>query len=202
MVCVPRVGLADPADRGAGRHERLLVDVAADRAHAGDRADRRDRGEPLADLLLDLDRHHVAAVRVGADRHRLHLERAQAGALAAAHIGVERRLVLACVVTALLRSAASGGRACFTQRRSSSARIDARDLLFQQRIGATALDCGKALVIAFLVRLEDAHHIVGARDLSGNTGLLLRRVGENLHVHMLLLLVDVSWERAARSLPL
>ena len=93
--------------------------------------------EPLADLALDLVRHEIAAVRIGADRHRLRLERAQPRAFAGADIGLERGLVLALV--GRLRggriSRPSAGRASFSVISLEAAlvrvdrRVELRDLL-------------------------------------------------------------------------
>ena len=57
----------------------------------------------------DLDRHGVAAVRVGADRQRLEFERPQIADLAGTDIGIERRLVFAGVAAAARRVAADDG---------------------------------------------------------------------------------------------
>ena len=62
--------------------------------HRGDGADRRDRRQAAQHLALDGVGHEIAAVGPGAGRERLRLEALQAGRLAGAHIGLERRLVL------------------------------------------------------------------------------------------------------------
>ena len=124
----PRGGLGDPAGRGAGDGERLLVDGARDLADAGDGADRRDVAHGAVDGALDLVRHEIAAVGVGADGQRLLFQIAQARGVALAHIGVEGSLVLqiggggACARDAEARRAASA-RLVDAAAWSSSARL-------------------------------------------------------------------------------
>ncbi len=161
-----RVGLAHPADRGAGGHERLLVDIAADGAHAGDGADRRDGGEPLADHGLDLRRHQIAAVRVGADRHEPLASSARRPlALAGAHVSLERRLVLERGGAAQLRAlAAERGPRRLQRDLVEPARlrvdraIDARELFLQHDVAAAPLVV-EPLVVGLLERLEGAHQL-------------------------------------------
>jgi hypothetical protein len=128
-------------------------------------ADRRDRRDAPADHGLDLDRHRVAAVRIRADRHRFRLERAQAAAFARAHIGIERRLVLARVMQG--HALALGA-----ERRTGGFQVDVvelalmgadrvvetRDLLFEQHVAA-ALERSEALVVRLLELRDGAHHL-------------------------------------------
>src|ERR1043166_2356765 len=51
--------------------------------------------QPAAGGLLDLQRHHVAAVRIGADRQRLQFQRVEARGIAAPDIAVEGGFALA-----------------------------------------------------------------------------------------------------------
>ena len=165
-VCVRASVSPTQPTAGPGGHERLLVDIAADGALAGDLADRRDRGEPLADRLLDLGRHQIAAVRIGADRHRLHLERAQAGALAGAHVGIEGRLVLE-------RRGAARRLAFAAERRTRALErdvveparlrvdgvVDAGELLLDHDVAGALVGERQALVVGLLEGLEGAHHL-------------------------------------------
>jgi len=162
VVCA-RVGLAHPADRGARGHERLFVDIAADDAHAGDGADRRDGGEPLADLRLHFGRHQIAAVRVGADGHGLGFERAQTACFARAHVSLEGGLVLQRRGAALRGALRTEDRPRRLQRDlvepaplRVDGRVDACEPLLQHDVGVALVE---PLVIGLLEGLEGAHHL-------------------------------------------
>jgi hypothetical protein len=95
---------------------------------------------------------------------RLHLERAQAPALAGAHIGLERRLVLGGVqrrrlrVMAERRPRAPERDLVEPARRRIERGVDARHLLLEQHVAALLL-LRKALVVGVLERLEGAHQV-------------------------------------------
>ena len=164
VVSVAVVRLAHPAGGGAGGHEGLLVDAAGNLAHAGDGADGRRRGEPPADLALGLVGHQVAAV--GGDRQRLPLDAAQRLLGAAAHIGLEGRLVLDRVCRQRLAVAAEQRPAGLQHQRIHQPlllverAVDAVDLLDGQHVGdALLLDLGEAGVVLRLERLEGPHEV-------------------------------------------
>ena len=184
-----RVGLTDPAGGGPRGHERLLVDIARDGAHRCERADRRDRRQPLADALFEFDRYQIAAVGVGSARHRLGLQVPQDTRLAAAHIGLERALVLARRRIAGDAAAAFERRTGVLQRQFIHALVlriergvDAIDLFLQQHIAALLLEPRQALVIGRLEFLEgDAEVVIVAAD--GDAGFVFQRGVGDIEVH-------------------
>ena len=191
-----RIRLADPAGGGTRGHERLLVDAAGNLPHRRDGADRRDRLQPRADLVFKFGRHEVTAVGIGAGRHRLGLHRAQARALALAHIGVEGALVLARRRIGEMRARAFQP-ASFKQRSRGLQReivdalhlcvqriVDAIDLLVEQHVGAAANRI-ETLVVRGLELLEHRHDGVMLAARGGrNAGLVLRRVVLNVDSHV------------------
>ena len=145
----------------------LAIDGARHLADAGDGAHRRHVAHRAIDRALDLVGDEVAAVGAGADRQRLGFQIAQGAGLAAAHVGVEGRLVL--------EGRGGGAVAGAGQMRPGRLQrelvddalvlveraIDAVDLLGGDDIGGHAsLDLGEALVIAVLEGLERAHEAV------------------------------------------
>jgi hypothetical protein len=190
----PRCGLADPAHGRTCRHERFLVDAGRDFTHARKRADRRDVRKPPSDLALDLLRHEIAAVRVGADGHGLGFKLAQPPTFAASHIGIEGSLVLAERLRAGRFGACKRGPGALQRDlvKTPGVRIErgvqARELFVREHIAAALLDRSKALIVLLLERLEGAHHgVVDGLGFAGDDACLgLRRAGQCLDIHDLL----------------
>ena len=150
-------------------------------------SDRRERREPAADLALGLVRHGVAAIRAHPGGKRLGLQPLEAGRLAGADIGVERRLVLARGEVADRIAAAQHGPARFQhqlvdQRLLRVERgIDPRHLVVGDDIAAAPLQRAEPLVVGILERLEGAHEFLeGGRDFRAG-GLAFR--GERARLH-------------------
>jgi len=124
--------------------------------------------------VLELRRNEIAAVRVGGRRHRLGLERAQRVALALAHIGVERALVLArgSVGDAGAGAVEGGTRALERQFVDAALLgvervVDAPELLLGQHVGAAA--AREQFVVGGLELLEHLQEAVVA-VARGGTG--------------------------------
>src|SRR4029077_5172935 len=126
------------------------------------------------DRPLGLERHGVAAVRIGADGHGFRFECAQTRALAVTHVGIESLLmfVSSCVVGAPLVGVERGTR--LLDRDAVYPRIHACEFLLDQRIGLALFDCGYALVVLLLVGLEDAQNLLIGERLGRDASLLFR----------------------------
>ncbi len=123
---------------------------------------------------LDLVRHEVAAVGIGADRERLEFKIAQGTGLALADVAVEGRLV---------RERGAVERSCAAERRARGLErqvvdgaavlierlVDAGELIVDQRIsGGSPLERVDALVVCFLEGFEGAHEVFkGCADVAG-----------------------------------
>ena len=146
------------------------------------RADRRDGGEPPADLRLHLGRHQIAAVRVGADGQGLGFQRPQAARFAAAHVNLERGLMLERGRAARLPALAAERGPRVLQRDlvepaplRVDGGVDAGELFLQHDVTVALVE---PLVVGLLEGLEGAHHLgVRHHRVLRNAGLGLQIVG-------------------------